>query len=296
MTLLELAVVAIYWQSLNLANWKPKIHIRILLLFFISTFYHSIRAIIDGNLIILSTFLIVVALIALRDRRDETAGALLAFSFLDIKFILLPIIIIIIYSIINRRYKIIGYFFGTLTLLFGFSFLLLPQWLSGYLHQLVLSVTNYPYYSIGGILKQFWGATGERLSILLAIFSIVLFVFESLSPRKKNFKRFIWFLLLITSLSQVAGLPAEADNMILLLPGLIFGLSLLSERWHQKGDTVIYIICFLLFLITWAIHFLVKGNEQLYFEPPLFFLVLPIFELLLLYWSRWWVVKIKNTN
>ena len=55
MLVLELMVILIYWFSINLGNWKPKLRTNILLFSFFATFYHTLRAVIDGNLIVLTT-------------------------------------------------------------------------------------------------------------------------------------------------------------------------------------------------------------------------------------------------
>lgn len=293
MTLLEVAIVIIYWLSLNLSNWRPNLRIGILLFLFIATYYHSIRAIVDGNLIIIVTFLLIAVLIAIRDHHDESAGVLLAFTFLNMQFILIPLLIILIYSISSRRIKIIGYFLGCLALLLGFSFLILPEWITGYFSQLALSITNNPMFSFGAILKTAWGPIGARISIFLTIITASLLIFEWIILKNKNFKTLIWFIFLAIVLSQWSGLPAEPSNFVLLYPGLFFSMAIIIERWKKKGESIVFAVCTVLYLVSWVLNFALHGKEQLYFEPGIYFIILPMAELLLLYWSRWWVRKPK---
>lgn len=296
MTFLELLLIGIYFLSMNLVNWKIRLLPGIALFIISVTFYHNIRAVVDGNLLIVVTFALLASLIAIRDRKDEAAGLLLAFTTLEIKYVFLGIFLILIYLIVNRRFKVVWYLFGGLIILYGFSFLLLPDWLAGYTQQLILSITNDPLNSFSAVLRNHWGGLGVRISVAISIITALVILVEWFFIRKASFKFFLWILFFTLVISQWLGIPAEAANFIIIYPGLIFSLKLVSERWQSKGEVLVLIIGSSLYLLTWILFFILGGVDKLFYEPGLFFIVMPTVEMILLYWSRWWVIRGKNVN
>lgn len=296
MTFLELLLIGIYFLSMNLVNWKIKLLPGLALFISSVTFYHNIRAVVDGNLLIVVTFVLLASLIAIRDRKDETAGLLLAFTTLEIKYIFLGIVLILIYLIVNRRYKVVWYLFGGLIIFYGFSFLLLPDWLAGYTQQLILSITHDPLNSFSAVLRNHWGGLGVRISVTITIITALVVLVEWFFIRKASFKFFLWILFFTLVISQWLGLPADAANFIILYPGLIFSLKLISERWQSKGEALVLLIGSSLYLLTWLLFFILGSVDKLFYEPGLFFIIMPTVEMILLYWSRWWVKRGKNVN
>jgi hypothetical protein len=296
MTFLELLLIGIYFLSMNLVNWKIRLLPGIALFLISVTFYHNIRAVVDGNLLIIVAFVLLASLIAIRDRKDEVAGLLLASTTLEIKYIFLGIVLLLIFLIVNRRYKVVWYLFGGLIILYGFSFLLLPDWLAGYTQQLILSITHDPLNSFSAVLRNHWGGLGVRISVAITIITALVVLVEWFFIRKASFKFFLWILFFTLVMSQWLGLPAEAANFIILYPGLIFSLKLISERWQNKEEVLVLIIGSSLYLLTWILFFILGGVDKLFYEPGLFFIVMPTVEMILLYWSRWWVIRGKNVN
>ena len=296
MTFLELLLIGIYFLSMNLANWKIKLLPGIALFLISVTFYHNIRAVVDGNLMLVVTFFMLASLIAIRDRKDEAAGLLLAVTTLEIKYIFLGIVLLVIYLLANRRYKVVWYLFGGLVILYGFSFLLLPDWMAGYIQQLTLSIAHDPLNSFSLVLQNYWGELGVRISIAITILTALFILVEWLFIRRASFKNFLWIFFMTLVISQWLGLPAEATNFIILYPGLLFSLKLITERWQNKGEVIVLIIGSSLYLATWIIFFISGDKNKLYIEPGLFFIILPMVELVLLYWSRWWVIRGKTVS
>jgi hypothetical protein len=137
---------------------------------------------------------------------------------------------------------------------------------------------------------------GVRISITITIITALVVLVEWFFIRKASFKFFLWILFFTLVISQWLGLPAEAANFIILYPGLIFSLKLISERWQSKGEALVLLIGSSLYLLTWILFFILGGVDKLFYEPGLFFIVMPTVEMILLYWSRWWVKRGKNVN
>lgn len=294
MAFLELLLIGIYFLSTNLVNWRPKLIPGIALFLISITFYHNIRAVVDGNLMLVITFLLVATLIAIRDRKDEAAGIMLAFTTLEIQYVLVGIVLILVFLLVNKRYKIVGYLFGSLFLLYGFSSLFLPEWLAGYAKQLTLSITTDPLNTFSLLLQNSFGDIGGRISIALMVIISTVILFEWFFIKNATFTHFLWIFFLTIVISQWLGIPAEPTNFIILFPGLIYSLKAITERWQNKGEAVVLIIGAFLYLVTWILFFLLQDKHNFYYDNGTFFVILPMAELLLLYWSRWWVISGKS--
>ena len=290
MLFLELLVVLSYWLAMNLANWKPGLRTTILLFVFFVTFYHSIRAIVDGNAIILVSVFIIGILISLRDHNDELAGILLAGLLMEIQYSFLVLLLILLFAGLNRRAKVFTFFLGTVTVLFGFSFLFQPDWLAGYWAQLWASISNGTFANFNAALTASWGGLGTRIAIFIAVISAAMLLVEWFLARRKSFLFFIWLCYLALVLQQWLGAPSEANNFFILLPGLLFALKQLVERWHAKGEALVFLFCLFLFSITWLTFFLTRHAAPAFIDSLVFYGLLPLFEVLVLYWARWWIV------
>ncbi len=294
MLFLEILVVLIWWLSLNIADWKPNFRIKILLFVFTATFYHSIRAVVDGNLMILMTVLLIGALIAIRDQKDEIAGILLTGFVLEIQYTFLIGIIILWYLVANKRYLAIKYFAGSLILLSGFSFLIKPDWALQFINQLLISVSSFSYVNFSSSLRIIWGNVGQRFAITFTIIFSLILIVEAILTKRKSYKYFLWFVFLTIIVIQWIGLPSASDNLILLLPGLFFGLKVINDRWNNRGEMVVFTVCIMLYSIIWLIYFSPRNSGIGYVDSISFYLVLPIIQFGLLYWAKWWVKRKSN--
>lgn len=109
MTFLEIALIAIPFICIMLTRWRPGNLVLIFFLIFFVVWYHGMRPLINGNVVILVTLFLLVAVWFLKTRRDEMVGVMLAISTIKPHIVLLPIIFILLCSVSQKRYK---YFFG----------------------------------------------------------------------------------------------------------------------------------------------------------------------------------------
>ena len=132
-------------------------------------------------------------------------------------------------------------------------------------------------------------ALGWQLRLLF--YRLVLLVFEWYVSQRRSFRHFIWFLFLLLVVIQWTGLPANPGNFVLLMPGLIFIMQVITERWKNKGELIIYIVTLSLYIILWVVYFSLRKTAPEYSEPVSFYFIFPFVELLLLYWAKWWINK-----
>lgn len=294
MLFLEIVVISVFLLSMSLADWKPKIRISILIFVFMISFYHTVRAIVDGNPIIVMALLMVTILLSLRNQNYPVAGILLAGTFIEIQYTFVLVIFILLFALARRKTQVISYFAGTLIILIGFSFLIQPDWLGNYILQLWATLNGLFPTNMIKFLGLVGRETGTRIGLAFGIMIVLLIIIEGMGTRNKGFGYFIWYIFLSFTFLQLSGLPAVADNYFLLLPGFIYGLKFLSERWKNKGEFIVFLITVSLSTVTWISFFISRGSGLKYQEPGALHFIFPIYVMITLYWIKWWIRRKKE--
>lgn len=296
MTFLELCLIAIVLLSMQLTYWKVN-PILLTALFLFGLFgFHGILPLLDGNIIIPATLLVLGILITIHNKQDEAAGLLIAFTTILPVPVGLFLVFVLVWVIGTHRSKIIAWFSATFILLIGFSFAILPSWVIQFLTNIIGSYREIDPGSPGGVLISRWGAVGERFAIGLSIVIVLILIYEWWQAIAGGQKRFIWTALLTLALGTWSGIKTSPLNYVLLYPALIMGLELLFERWKIKANGFILVILALLFIGNWSIFLLTMSTDFQTGVSSLLFLPLPITTILLLYWSKWWVIKSNSVE
>ncbi|PKN81776.1 MAG: hypothetical protein CVU42_16200 [Chloroflexi bacterium HGW-Chloroflexi-4] len=296
MTFLEISLIAIIILSMHLTYWKIN-PILLTSLFLFGLFgFHGIMPLLDGSLSIPITLMTLGILITIHNKQDEAAGLMIAFTTMLPVPIGLFLIFVLVWVIATRRGKIIAWFLATFSLLLGFSFAVIPSWLIQFLTNMIGAYRELDSASPGGILINRWGAVGERFAIGISIVIGLILVFEWWQAVKGGQKRFIWTALLTLALGTWSGIKTSPLNYVLLYPALIMGLELLFERWKNKANGTILIILVVLFLGSWSIFLLTMSASFQTGVSSFLFIPLPITTIVLLYWSKWWVVKSNSVD
>jgi hypothetical protein len=279
-----------------LTFWKPKPWLFGVLLLFTIVSYNGARPLINGNAVILVTALVVLSLLLIRDGKDEAAGILLAISTIKPQNVVLLIGFLLFWAIINKRYRLIGYFLGSMIVFVGFSTLLIPDWLV----QNIREVIRYPSYNppgtVGAVMFSWWGDIGQRLSIGLSALLILLLGFEWWKGRNSENRYFIWLSLLTISISQWIGIQTDPGNFILLYPAIFFCLAMVSGRWKGKASLFIVTLLSAITVGIWALFLTTLQKSYQPIQNSILFFPLPIIVFALLYWVRWWVINSKKVD
>ncbi len=294
MAILEICLVLIAILSFRLTYWKPSPLLFALLVLFTLFSYHGTRPLINGNAVIVVTLLLLASLLMIRDGKDEIAGILLAISTIKPQNVVLLIAFLLFWAFFNKRYRLIGYFLGSMVILVGFSFLLIPDWLT----QNFREVLRYPSYNppgtVGAVMISWWGDIGTRLSYALSGVLIVLLGLEWWLGRHAANKYFLWVAFLTLALSQWIGIQTDPGNFILLYPGLFFCMEMISSRWKQKSAGFLVTLVAVLTVGIWALFLATVQKSYQPIQSSLLFFPLPIVAFLLLYWVRWWTTHSRN--
>ena len=290
MTVLELSLLGIAFFSIRLAFWKIKPWLMGVFLLFMLLSYNGARPLINGNAVIVVTLFIVIALLCIRDGKDEIAGLLLAFSTIKPQNVILLIAFIFFWALINHRTRIITWFFGTMVILVGFSILLIPDWIVQNLREIIRYPSYNPPGSPGAAMTVWWGSIGQRFSIALTVLLSILLLYEWWSGRKAGMKRFLWVSMFTLAISQWIGIQTDPGNFILLYPAIFFAFEMIASRWKKNAIQFILIFLIVETVGVWAIFLLTLHKTYQPVQSSVMFFPLPILVFGLLYWVRWWVI------
>lgn len=290
MTVLELALVGLTILSMRLADWRPGMGMTIVFILFSLLWYHGMRPLINGNAVILITFFAVAGLTAIRGKAEELGGVLFAFMTIKPQLALVFLIYITYWGISNQRWRMLGWFVGTVFVLSAVSTMLIPDWLLQNLREVVL----YPKYNPPGtpaaIFAEWMPATGQRIGLGLTIILGILLLVEWFLSRRYEFRGFLWVCCLTLTVSQWIGIQTDPGNFIILLPVLALIFALIDERYRQLGK---YFIGFLMLVLMVGLWWLFVGTISYDYQPiqsSVMFFPLVGLCMLMLFWVRWWAI------
>ena len=295
MTMLEVGLLLLAFFSLKAISWKPNLLSLIFYFLFSVLWYHSIRPLINGNVIILVALGIVGAMLAIRSGADEVAGVLLALTTIKPQVVIILVVFVAIWAIINHRWRLIAWLLGALALLIASGLFLLPDWIL----QNIREIIRYPGYNPpgtpGAALAVWFPAQGERLGWVITGLVAILLLIEWIRARKASFRGFLWVVSFTLVLSQWSGIQTDPGNFIVLYPVLVLILALLDERWRKGGWIAGILLMIILLGGGWWLFLATVTYADQPIQSPVLFFPLPGLLILLLYWVRWWAFHPTQT-
>ncbi|NPV76884.1 MAG: DUF2029 domain-containing protein [Anaerolineae bacterium] len=290
MTLLEAGLIALSFLSVRLTNWRPPSWVLASFFVFSLLWYHGARPLINGNVVILIALGFVGVLLAIRYRADELAGVLMALTTIKPQLLLIFSIYLIFVALVQRRWKFIFWFFGTLALLVLVSMLLLPDWMLQNLREILRYPAYNPPGTLQAALKVWFPVFGGRLGWGITGFLGLLLLVEWRFLGMTEFRRMLWVSCLTLTVSQWIGIQTDPGNFIILLPALVLIFATLSERWRRAGNLISVGIMAILLVSLWLLFLSTVEYGYQPQQSPIMFLPLPGFLLVGFYWIRWWVI------
>ncbi len=289
MTLLELLIIISAIILIKMVNWKPKFLISFLMIVFSLFWYHGLRSIINGNAVVVILFLVVLSIYAINHKQDELAGISLAFLTIKPQVILFFIIFIVLWSVVNRRYRVIFWFLGSFTALIILSLFILPTWPMEFIRE----VLRYPGYNPPGTpataLAAILPGIGRQLGVILTVFSGVILLIEWFFGRNSKEIKFIWISSLTLVLGQWMNIQTDPGNFLIMFPAIIVIFKIIEDRWKNSGQWIMLIYLAILFFIPWIIFIRTINFGYQPLQNPIMFFPVPLFLIVGLYWVRWWV-------
>jgi len=282
----EIVLVAAAFLTLSLTGWKPRWFLLSIILLFAILGVYSFRALTSGSAAPLVVFGIVAALVAIKDERDELAGALLALSFFKPSVAAVFLLFMLWWIVANRRGRIVLGFLMAVGFFTLISFFLLPSWLLPYLRGLVSAFRYNPGLTVGSLLAEWWPAIGARVGLIIMIAIALLLILEWRAVRGKDFRHALWTASLTLVAAPLLNIPTSLDALIILFLPLILILSIAAQRWTGlRAAFASGGILLAAFALTWLIS---GSTHALFFVPPIILFAC-------LYWIRWWAVHPPRT-
>jgi hypothetical protein len=292
MTTLEVALIGLAILSLRLTRWKPRTWLLAIILLFSLTWYHSVRALINGNAVVLVAVFIAGALAAIQAGRDELAGILLALSTIKPQVVILVVIFVLFWAISVKRRTIVVWTALSLAVLSIGAAIFVPDWPLQNLWE-VLRYSGYnPPGTPGSALATWLPAAGNKLGWLLTILLGILLFVEWSAARGEDFRWFLWTVSLTLVASQWIGIQTDPGNFIVLFIPLVLVFAMWVKHSGTIGRVLVILSVMVLFVGLWALFLFTldasAGQPQ---QSPIMFFPLPLFLLIGLYWIRWWAIQ-----
>jgi hypothetical protein len=249
-------------------------------------FYPSARALILGQFAIFVFALVSLALWALRQEWDILAGLCVALSTVKPQMTLFLVPLMLVWAIVERRWRFVGAFVGWMALLLGASWIAEPSWVASFLGQ-VGRYTSYthigsPMWVIAHVVAPVLGEWGEWVLSGLAVACMIGASWWALSRRRMTeFDWAVGLCLIVTNLVMVR--TATTNYVILFLPLVMVFRA--SQR-GRAGAWLVLLIEAVLLIGLWALFLATVEGE---FEHPLVYLPLP-FGLAAVFVARRWLL------
>lgn len=289
MTALEFLIIFSTIMMIRMVNWKPKFLITFLIIVFSLFWYHGLRSIINGNAVVLILFLIILSIYAIIHKQDELAGICLAFITIKPQVVFAFIIFLVFWSLSNRRYKVIFWFFGSLIALIVLGLFIMPTWPMEFIRE----VFRYPGYNPPGTpataLAEILPGIGRQLGIILSVVSALILLVEWFFGRYSRENKFIWISSLTLAMGQWLNVQTDPGNFLIMFPAIILILRIIEDRWRNSGQWIILLFLSVLFFIPWIIFIRTIDFGYQPLQNPIMFFPVPLMLIIGLFWVRWWV-------
>jgi hypothetical protein len=292
MTALEIALVFLAFICLRLTGWQPGLWFLPFYFIFSIFWYNGLRALINGNAVILVALLIAGALLAIQAGRDELAGILLAFATIKPQVIIVFILFVCWWAFSVQREKIIIWMIASLVLLSLIAILFVPDWPL----QNIREILRYPGYNPpgtpGAALATWFPAAGQKFGWGLTILLCLLLAGEWIAARGKDFHWFLWTVCLTLTASPWIGIQTDPGNFVVLFIPLVLVSAVWEQRWGKRGWPFVIIGLLTVWIGLWVLFLktvTITAGQPL--QSPIMFFPLPFFALIGLYWVRWWAIQ-----
>lgn len=294
MVLLAACLLASLFLLLDLYRWRVKSWLLAILCIWVLLFYYSARGLILGQVGVVVYFLELVTLWALVKKQDGLAGVALAISTIKPQMGFLIVPFFLLWALRYRRWRFVVFFSGTMLLLLGISFVLLPSWLSDWLRQL----GNYTSYTAFGspvwIITNYYLGLGNWAEIVVSGLIALAMLVAWYWLLRGHPEQFLWATALTLTVTHLIAPRTATPHYVVFIIPLMFYFAAIVKRNRRRGGLWVVLILAGLIILPWA-HFLLTVIEQ--FEHASIYLPLPFAMFFLLWWTRklWWNFDVNPT-
>jgi hypothetical protein len=270
LVLLQVALLALLGLSLAWSGWRPGPGLLAGTVLFHLLWYHAARTLVLGAPAGMVAPIIAGALVCAQRGRDGWAGVLLALAAAKPQMAFLIIPAMWVWAVSRGRWRLVAWSAGTLAVLAGGSFLLLPSWLGDWLGQIPIyartTINAPPAAVIAGVLIPAQAGLAQGL-LSAALLALVLWAWRGAWGRTGE--RFEWAAMLTLATTCLIA-PRTATTDYLMLTPVLFAL---FARLARGGPLPVAALQAALFVGLWALFlFTLVGDQEhasLYLPLPL---------------------------
>ena len=295
MTIMELAHIGIILLTLRIIHYKPSKEIMIVLILLSLFSADFMQPLIDGNPSSLAALFAVLSLFFISRKSDRWAGVFLAFSTIKPQLVLLFFALVWIWAFSKKRWEIIYSSFATLFILFGISFILLPNWVSEFIND----ITAYPGAaspSTPRAILSYWmpAPLANNIAWLSTILSVFILGYAWRKSFGQNFNTFLWATSVTFAIMPFTGITSAKSNYIGMLPGIIL---LLQYGTKKLKDKELWLSILLVVWITLSWLFFYAGRTWMIGDNLIYFIdFYPMPLLLLIIYMSYSPILCKETT
>jgi hypothetical protein len=279
--------------GMRVTGWKPTWWFFIVVILLILLSPRSTVSWYEGSMTIWVSGLVAAVLLAIKGKRFEMAGILLALTMIQPQVVLVFVVFVLIWAGSQRKWTLVFWFFSSLLILSLLAVFLVRDWPIQYLRILWHYSDYFSPGSPGYAFQQWWPGLGRQLGwIQSAILGLILFV-EWWLARRSNFRWFLWTACLTLAISMWIGIPANPEAHLLLNLPLLVVIAMLEERWRHTGKWVVLTGMGVVFTWEWMLILTTLGDLEPAVRLGMIFPV-PLLLLIGLFWVRWWTIRPKR--
>lgn len=289
-TINQICILLSIHMLFHLLGWEPKIVERTCIYFLSAGTFFIQRNILSGNSSIIHLTLIIAVLFYEESKKPILSGILLGLSLFDPISMFITVIVLLVIITNKKEYSIIFWAIISAGLLTIFSTIFDRNWIIGWLKNLFLTPSRFPFITYIDGFQVKYGISVNKLFIIAPIILISWLVLEIIRTPKETTRKKIW-LLSISGLLNYYVMVQPGMNVAVLFS---FSLILLISVWWKKLNNIGKIVFYLLLTGMSAGNFLlqlftsVATSEK---RSAIILLAIAFFFTANLYWVRLWIMK-----
>jgi hypothetical protein len=272
--ILEFTLLLAVLFTFRTYRWQPKTWLLVATCFWSVLFYPGARSIILGQFAIVVFAFIALALWTLRESKDILAGVCLALSTIKPQMVFLLIPLLLPWAIYHRRWRLVGSFTVSMTVLVLSSLLLVPTWIADFFTWM----SKYPSYTAIGspiwtLTHSFFPQLGTPVEIVISLLVLGHLLYNWRGAVNGSWLEFDWTVAMTLIVTNLIALRTATTNYVVLLMPAFIVFKTLDKRFQRWGAMLIALVELLLLVGFWILFAkTVVGN----YEHPIMYLPLPI--------------------
>ena len=287
MSFAEVALFGVGFLIINLAEWKLS-HLN-LTFFFLALFFsfYGLYPLLDVSVATFTALILLLSLIAFREKEDAMLGFLLLFSTIHLQNGALLLFFLIFLIVTTKRWRVFSIFGMSLTVVLIVTLIISSDWIVPYLGALRANLRVGQGLLFNETLQIWRSNDGALIANIIKWLALLILFTEWRIARGKDFIHLLWVASLSIVLTPFLNIrTTSALFPLLFLPFALF-LKTAQSRW-KNAKWWIPIFSTLL-LSSWV--FFVQMSHSL----EILTFILPGTLFLALYWMRWWLIRPLRT-